>query len=115
MGAVGGDHASEAHVDAVAAEESEAGVQPVDLEVSFHCRAADATRCAECAVEAQGGVGNAFADGLGDRGEVLVVGRDEGRNCFGREAFGEVESAGGGEVHDGSESIMRARNRAHDR
>ena len=99
-----GHHASEAHVDAVAAQHRQPCVQPVDLEVAFDGGAADTVRRGEQTVEASGRLGETLAECRGDRGELFVVAGDEVVLGFVGELVRKVEGAEGGVVHDSSDS-----------
>jgi hypothetical protein len=97
--AVGGEHATEADVEAEPAQRPEAGGQPVDLLVALERRLAAAARGAAGGVQAVGRRGDGLLEGGGEgREERLVVG-DQARVGLGGAACIEGERAGGGGVH----------------
>ena len=107
LGVVRADDPSEAQVQAEAAQDAQAGGQPVDLQVPVHRRLADAAGRPALGVEAVGQLGDRLLEALRDGREVLLVAGDQRRVGLGGEAVGKVKRAGGQGVH-GISSDLRS-------
>ena len=86
-----GDDAAQAEVEGEAAQRAQASGQAVDLVVAVHGLLAGAAGVLALGVEAVGQVGDRLLEALGDPGEVLLVGGDQGRVGLGGEVVGQVE------------------------
>jgi hypothetical protein len=99
LGVVRADDASQAQVQAEAAQRAQAGGQPVDLQVPVQRLLADAARRPALGIEAVGQVGDRLPEAFGDGREVLLVAGDQGRVTLGGEVVGKVERAGRQGIH----------------
>jgi len=99
LGAVRADHASEAQVQAEAAQDAQASGQPVDLHVPVHRRLADAAGRPALGLEAVGQIGDRLLQALRDGREVLLVVGDQRRVGLGRETVRKIKRAGSQEIH----------------
>ena len=99
LGAVRADHASEAQVQAEAAQDAQASGQPVDLHVPVHRRLADAAGRLALGIEAVGQVGDRLLQALRDGREVLLVVGDQRRVGLGSETVRKIKRAGSQEIH----------------
>ena len=99
LGMVRADDASEAQVQAEAAQGAQAGGQPVDLHVPVHRLLADAAGRLALGLEAAGQVGDRLLEALRDGREVLLVARDQRRVGLGGETVGKIKRAGSQGVH----------------
>ena len=95
LGVVRVDDAAQRQVQAEAAQGAQSGGQAVDLQVAVECLLADAAGRLALGVEAFGELGDRVREALGDGGEVLLVGGDQGRIGLGGEVVREGESAAG--------------------
>ncbi|ESU46960.1 hypothetical protein P376_5063 [Streptomyces sp. HCCB10043] len=111
LGAVGGDHAPEAQVEAEPAQGTQPGGQPVDLHVPVHRRPARPAGRAARGREPFGELGDRLFQAVGDGREVLLVLGDQRRVGLGGEPVGEVERAGGQGCHVVSSDLRCLRGR----
>ena len=86
-----GDDAAQAEVEGEAAQRAQACGQAVHLVVAVHGLLAGAAGVLALGVEPVGQVGDRLLEALGDPGEVLLVGGDQGRVGLGGEVVGQVE------------------------
>ena len=89
-----GDDAAQAEVEGEA-HAAQASGQAVDLVVAVHGLLAVAAGVLALGVEPVGQVGDRLLEALGDPGEVLLVGGDQGRVDLGGEVVGQVERLAG--------------------
>ncbi len=95
LGAVGADHAAEAHVQAEATQQAQAGGQPVDLQIPIHRPPPRTPWGLALGVEAVRQVRDLLLQALRDGGEVLLVAGDQRRVGLGDQMLGKVERTGG--------------------
>ena len=88
LGIVRADDAPEAQVQAEAAQDAQAGRQPVDLHVPVHRPLAYAAGRPALGIEAAGQVGDRLLEALRDGREVLLVAGDQRRVGLGGEPVG---------------------------
>ena len=102
LGVARGHEPAEAEVEAVAAQRAQPRGQSMDLDVAVHGLLAGAAGHPALLVEAIRQHGDRGREGLADRGEALLVRRDERGSGLGRETFRQGEDGDGGMRHGGS-------------
>ena len=105
LGIVRADDASEAQVQTEAAQDAQAGCQPVDLHVPVHRLLAYAAGRLALGIEAAGQGGDRLLEALRDGHELLLVVGDQRRGGLGGEAVGKVKRAGSQGVHGISSNL----------